>query len=135
MAKPPGLLESPRRRLGSAKRKIRRLEKRIATFFKNKPGGPITETDAKGVTTHAFKFNRKIPDSWADAAVEAIEALRSALDQCGYAVAVRSGIAEPKNAYFPFGDTPAELDANAKGRCKDLRPNGQLFSTSPRPSR
>src|SRR6266403_172934 len=49
MAKPPGLMESPKRRLGSAKRKIRRLEKRIATFFKNKPGGAVTETDAQGV--------------------------------------------------------------------------------------
>jgi hypothetical protein len=122
MTKPPALLESPKRRLGSAKRKIRRLEKRIATFFKNKPGRSVSEVDANGVTTHAFKFSRKIPDSWADIAVEAIEALRSSLDQCGYAVAVRSGVPEPKNAYFPFGDTPAELDANTKGRCKDLPP-------------
>jgi hypothetical protein len=104
------------------KQHIRRLEKRIHTFFKKKPGGPFAETDANGITTHGFKFTRKIPDSWADVAVEAIEALRSALDQCGYAVAVRAGVAAPKNAYFPFADTPAELDANVKGRCKDLPP-------------
>jgi hypothetical protein len=122
MTKTPGLLESPKRRLKRAKEKIRRLEKRIATFFKKKPGAPITETDAQGVTTHAFRFNHQIPESWGDVAVEAIEALRSALDQCGYAVAVRSGVAEPRNAYFPFGDTPTELDANTKGRCKDLPP-------------
>lgn len=120
MVKPPALLESPKRRLRRAKDKIRRLEKRIAAFFKKKPGSLVTETNAEGVTTHAHRFTHQIPDSWSDAAVEAIEALRSALDQCGYAVAVRGGAVEPKNAYFPFGDTPAELDANAKGRCKDL---------------
>lgn len=122
MASAADLLASPKRRLARAKDKISRLEKRIATFFKKKPGTRVIETDAKGVTTHAFKFTRKIPESWADAAVEAIEALRSALDQCGYAVAVRAGVAEPKNAYFPFGDTVAELDANVKGRCKNLPP-------------
>jgi len=120
MAKKDDLLASPKRRLARAKEKIRRLEKRIATFAKNKPGILSVDTDAHGITTHAFKFRRQIPDSWADAAVEAIEALRSALDQTGYAIAVRAGVAAPRNAYFPFGDTPAELDANAKGRCKDL---------------
>lgn len=122
MADPKDIFASPKRRLARAKQHIRRLEKRISTFFKKKPGSRVTETDAEGVTTHAFKFNRQIPDSWADAAVEAIEALRSALDQCGYAVAVQAGIAEAKNAYFPFGDTPSDLDANVKGRCKDLPP-------------
>lgn len=114
--------ESPYRRLARAKKNISRLEKRIATFGKTHPGSLIAETDADGITTHAYKFSRKIPDSWADSAVEAIEALRSALDQCGYAVAVLSGVSDPKNAYFPFGDSAAELDANVKGRCKDLPP-------------
>jgi hypothetical protein len=122
MSKKPDPFDSPRRRLVRAKQHIRRLEKRIQTFFKSKPGGPITEVDHEGFTIHAFKFNRQIPDSWADAAVETIEALRSTLDQCGYATAVIGGIPEPKNAHFPFADTAVELDANTKGRCKDLPP-------------
>ena len=123
MSKPPPLLESPKRRLARAKANISRLEKRIATFFKRKPGDYIREVNPQGMTVHAFKFHRKIPDSWADVAVEAIEALRSSLDQCGYAVAMRAGVAEPKNAYFPFGDSVIDLDANVKGRCKDLPPD------------
>jgi hypothetical protein len=122
MSKVPPLLESPKRRLRSAKDKIRRLEKRIDKFFKNKPARHVVEPDTNGFSLHVLQFHRKIPDSCADVAVEAIEALRSALDQCGYAIAVRAGIAEPKYAYFPFGDSVADLDANTKGRCKDLPP-------------
>ena len=122
MSKAPDLLESPKRRLKRAKQKIRRLEKRIDRFFKSKLGRRVTEVDSRGVTTHAFNFDRKIPDGCADAAVEAIEAMRSALDQCGYAVAVKAGITEPKNAYFPFADNPTDLNANVKSRCKDLPP-------------
>ncbi len=122
MSKPPPLLVSPKRRLRRAQEHISRLEKRIGTFFKRKPGDYVAEVDSHGMTVHAFKFYRKIPDSWADAAVEALEALRSSLDQCGYAVAVRAGVPEPKNAYFPFGDSVVDLDANVKGRCKDLPP-------------
>lgn len=122
MSKPPPLLHSPKRRLARAKQHTRRLEKRIATFFKHKPARHAVETNPDGTRFHVLKFDRKIPDSWAEAGVEAIEGLRSALDQCGYAVAVRAGISEPRNAYFPFGDTVIDLDASTKGRCKDLPP-------------
>jgi hypothetical protein len=120
MSKQPPLLDSPKRRLARANQHIRRLEKRIATFFKKKPGESFSETDPKGITTHGYRFTRAIPDSWADGGAEAIEALRSALDQCGYAVAVKAGVTEPKNAYFPFGDTVTDLDGVTNGRCKDL---------------
>lgn len=86
--------------------------------------------DAEGFTIHAFKFTRNIPHSWADAAVEAIEALRSALDQCGYAAAVLGGKPAPTQAYFPFGDSVTDLDANTKGRCKDLPPEIQTLFRS-----
>jgi hypothetical protein len=113
---------SPKRRLSRAKTKIRRLEKRIKTFFKKEPYKASAEVDADGVTTHALKFTRKIPDSWADSAGEAIEALRAALDQAGYAAAVLGGKTSPKNAYFPFSDTPTALDQTTAARCKDLPP-------------
>jgi hypothetical protein len=96
------------------------LEKRIASFFKKDVGDRISEADDAGKIIHAFRFRRHIPNSWSDAAVEAIEALRSALDQCGYAIAVRSGVAEPKHAYFPFADNVVDLDANVKRACADL---------------
>jgi hypothetical protein len=96
------------------------LEKRIKAFMKKKPYTASADVDANGFTTHALQFTRNIPDSWSDSAAEAIEALRSVLDQCGYAAAVAGGVADPKNAYFPFADNVTDLNANVKGRCKDL---------------
>jgi hypothetical protein len=120
MAKHPNPFNSPRRRLARAKQHVNRLEKRIRTFLDRKPYKPVADTDATGTTTHAIKFNRNFPDSWGDAAVEALEALRSALDQTGYAAAVLGGVANPKYAYFPIADTMTDLDALTKGRCKDI---------------
>jgi hypothetical protein len=112
--------ESPERRLKRGKEHTRRLKKRIDSFFKKKPYKRVADMDAEGVTTHAFKSTRNFPNGWADATVEALEALRSTLDQIGYAVAVLAGAIEPKNAYFPIADTASGLDSVVKGRCKDL---------------
>jgi hypothetical protein len=112
--------ESPKRRLKRGKEHARWLEKRIQTFLKKKPHERVEDVDAQGFTTHAIKFTRDFPDSWVDAAVESIEALRSALDQTGYAAALLGGIAEPKDAYFPIADRVAGLDNVVKGRCRDI---------------
>jgi hypothetical protein len=114
--------ESPKRRLKRGKEHARRLEKRICSFLQKKPYERVEDVDSEGVTTHALKFTRDFPSSWADAAVEALEAFRSALDQTGYAAALLSGAANPKNAYFPIADTVVDLDGVVKGRCKDLPP-------------
>jgi hypothetical protein len=120
MSRTPDPFESPKRRLKRGKEHARRLEKRIATFLKKKPYERIEDVDAEGFTTHAVKFTRDFPDSWVDAAVESIEALRSALDQAGYAAAVLGGVEEPKNAYFPIADKIVDLDGVVKGRCRDI---------------
>jgi hypothetical protein len=112
--------ESPKRRLKRGKEHTRRLEKRIHTFLKKRPYERVEDEDSEGVVTHAMKFTRDFPDSWADAAVEALEALRSSLDQTGYAAALLGGVSEPKHAYFPMADTATGLDGVVKGRCKDL---------------
>lgn len=112
--------ESPKRRLARAKKYIRRLEKRIYTFMHKTPPGRGEEIDSEGWTVHSLQFSRPIPQSWGDSAGDAIEHLRSSLDQSGYAAAVLGGIKEPKNAYFPFADTPGQLATVIRGRCKDL---------------
>jgi len=120
MSRKPDPFESPKRRLKRGKEHARRLEKRIHTFLKKKPHERVEDVDAEGFTTHAVKFTRDFPDSWVDAAVESLEALRSALDQTGYAAATLGGATEPKNAYFPIADKIADLDGVVKGRCRDL---------------
>lgn len=120
MSRKPDPFTSPRRRLARGQEHVRRLEKRIQTFLKKEPHKSIAETDADGTTVHALKFTRDFPESWADGAVEALEAFRSALDQTGYAAAVLGGVTEPKNAYFPMADTATDLDGVTRGRCRDL---------------
>ena len=120
MSRKPDPFESPKRRLKRGKEHARRLEKRIQSFLKKEPHQRVEDTDAEGVTTHAIKFTRDFPHSWGDAAVESIEALRSALDQIGYAAAILGGASEPKQAYFPIANTASDLDTVVKGRCKDI---------------
>jgi hypothetical protein len=120
MGKKTDPFESPKRRLARGKQHIRRLDKRIQTFLKKQPHKRVAEPDPDGSVVHAIKFTRNFPDSWVDAAVEALEAVRSALDQAGYAAAILGGAVDPKNAYFPIADTDADLDNVTKGRCRDL---------------
>jgi hypothetical protein len=96
---------SPKQRLSRANDHIRRLHKRIETFIKKAPCHRVIELDTDGVTKlHKFKFTKRIPDSCTHSAAEALEALRSALDQIGYAAAVASGKVAPKKTQFPIGD-------------------------------
>jgi hypothetical protein len=120
MSKKPDPIDSPKRRLARAKQHIRRLEKRIQTFFKGKPGGPITEVDPDGSTIHAFNLLAKSPI--VGLMPPSKRSRPFVLPSTNASAAVLGGVAEPKNAYFPFADTAIDLDAITKGRCKDLRP-------------
>ena len=113
---------SPKARLKRANEHINRLHKRIEKFFKQAPYRQVVELDADGVTQlYKFKFTKRLPESCTHSAAEALEALRSALDQIGYAAAVASGKIAPKRTQFPIGDDPAGLE-NLIGRkvSKDL---------------
>jgi hypothetical protein len=95
-------------------------------FFKRAPYARVVEPDPNGVNQlHKIRLTRQIPAKMTSVAVEAIENLRSALDQAGYITAVRSGLVEPKGAYFPIADSAAQLETDVIGRrrCKDLPPD------------
>ncbi len=102
--------ESPKARLKRANAHIARLHKRIEVFFKKAPYRTVVELDADGVTQlHKFKFTKRLSESCVHSATEALEALRFALDQIGYATAVASGAVLPKRTQFPIGDDEAGL--------------------------
>jgi hypothetical protein len=102
---------SPKQRLSRANDHIRRLHKRIETFFKKAPYSRVIELDTDGVTQlHKFKFTKRLPDSCVLSATEALEALRSTLDQTGYAATVAAGKVSPKKTQFPIGDDAAGLE-------------------------
>jgi hypothetical protein len=113
---------SPQARLNRANQHIARLHKGIERFVNQRPYKEITELQADGVTeVYKFKITKTLPESCVHAAAEALEALRSVLDQSGYAAAVASGKITPKRTQFPIGDDPTGLE-NVIGRkvAKDL---------------
>jgi hypothetical protein len=122
MAASHDLFQSPKARLKRANEHIVRLHKSIEGFFKRAPYRRAIELDTDGVTRlHKFKFTKTLPESCAHSAAEALEALRSALDQTGYAAAVTSGKVTPKRTQFPIGDDPDGLENLIKRNvCKDL---------------
>jgi hypothetical protein len=83
----------------------------------------IREPDSDG-TAQLFKFKFRVPFpiSWTHSAIEALEAMRSVLDQAAYAAAIASGKITPKRTQFPIADSPDELENLIVGRkvCKDV---------------
>lgn len=126
--------ESSKRRLLRAKQHIRDLDSRIEKFFKKQPHKRAVDLDADGLTElHKVKLTKPVPAQFSDRTAETIEALRSALDQTGYAVAILAGAVEPKSAYFPIAETDTGLEMVIKGRCKDLPPDIVSFFRSFKP--
>jgi hypothetical protein len=121
---------SPKKRLSRANDHIKRLKKRTDSFFLKVPHQRVIEKDAEGLDAHLIRFKKKIPQSCIDSATEALEALRSVLDQTGYAAAVLGGAAVPKSSKFPAGDTPTDITNDIRRGCKDLPPSvASLFES------
>jgi hypothetical protein len=102
---------SPKARLRRADQHIARLHQKIESFFKKPPYRSVVELDDDGVTQlHKFKFTDRLSPDCVHDATEALEAMRSVLDQTGYAAAVAGGKVFPKKAQFPIGDDLAGLE-------------------------
>jgi hypothetical protein len=117
------LFKSAKRRIGQAKTHIQNMEAGIKGFMDSTPYAVFTEPDPQdpeNFTLLKVRQTEALPIEFSNMAVDAVDALRSALDQACYAAAVGAGAVEPKSAYFPFADSAAELETAIKGRCKDL---------------
>jgi hypothetical protein len=111
---------SAKRRLARAKQHIRRFEKSRKAWHAKRPYKRITDLDIDTLM-HKVKITKPFYVAMIDASSEALEALRSVLDQAGYAAAVASGKAKPKRAHFPFGDDAAGLgNTIGRGSTRDL---------------
>lgn len=119
------LFRHSKRRIARAKTHIEALGAGLEAYYQSRPFKDVEELDRTGpVPMRVFKIvvTKPLDDELNDRAVEAIDALRSALDQACYASARSFGHQDPKSAYFPFADTEADLENTIKGRCKDLDP-------------
>lgn len=111
-------------RIARAKEHIRNLDRRVKRFFDSKPYANVIERDENGTQDlHKVKLTKSFPAGITSVAAEAIEGLRSALDQAAFATATFTGIKHPKSAYFPISRTESDLDAVIRGRCKNIPPD------------
>jgi hypothetical protein len=117
------LFHSPKRRVARAKEHIADLKSGIDAFFETKPYARVVERNAKGFEEHKIRLTANIPDRITDLVYDAIEALRSSLDQAAYAIAVASKVERPDLIHFPIADDAAEFEKVLKGRCKGLPPD------------
>jgi hypothetical protein len=115
------LFERPRRSLAGARQRIAELDAGIKAFMDAKPYANLAEPNrTTGEIEHKIKFTRRIPREIEDAAIDAIDGLRSALDQVGHACAVAAGTSLPRSACFPISRDRAQIDGVIARRCQDL---------------
>lgn len=115
-------LHNSRYSVTHAKRHIHNLETEIAAFFATNPYARVVDHDAnRAQDVHKVKLVKPMPVSLPGIAFDALNNLRSALDQAGFAVAKTVG-KDGHNAKFPFGDNLNETAGRIKGPSKDIPP-------------
>lgn len=113
---------SPKRRLAHAQRRIDELEA-LLTEFEDSMNRWVEFDPKRGQDAHSIRFHKELPVVSEDIAAEALLALRSCLDQCGYAAATGAKKVKPKKTYFPISrGSPADLADVVKKNCIDLPP-------------
>jgi hypothetical protein len=97
---------SPKRRLARARNHIDNVEAGIQAFLDRKPYARIVERNAQGAEEHKIKLVIPLPDEITDLTYEAIEAMRSSLDQATYAVAIACNSKRADLIHFPSRTLP-----------------------------
>ena len=82
---PDDPFHSAKRRVARARDHIHNLETGFRAFVDGKHEALVKEVDAEENTIVKVKLTKPLPDELTDYAFEAIEALRSALDQAAFA--------------------------------------------------
>jgi hypothetical protein len=114
--------------IAHAKRRIRELEADIELFIKSDPYTRSVEPDTKrGKDIHKIKLIKPMPAPIPGTAFDALNNLRSALDQAGYVTASARGKAGD-HAHFPFGDTLQEAERGHKDKGRSREIPWQIFN-------
>jgi hypothetical protein len=111
---------SPKRRISRAKEHIADIKSRAGSFFHTKPYARVVERNAQGLDEFKFKLAKPLPTQITDLAYEAIEALRSALDQATHPIAIVCKVKRPDLIHSPIGDDAADVDNILNGRIKEF---------------
>lgn len=104
--------------IARAKHHISDLKRQVTEFIKSEPGAVFGEID-ENTSEQVFKlkFIKPLPYHLPGIVADAVNNLRSALDQSIYAIAVTIGVAGWWNL-FPFSSDAAHFPSRAKGCCK-----------------
>lgn len=120
------VFQSSRLTLLRAQHHIDDLNAKINEFVSNQPWSMIVEPDFQTrQNVVKVKFARRLPNDLPCILFDAVNNLRAALDQAGYASAIAGGKINPKKTNFPFADDLTGLNDNIDGKrsvCKDLPP-------------
>jgi hypothetical protein len=113
--------DAARRKLSWAEKRLDELNTELADYRYRNPYKKVVELhpDLPRHTIHKVVPSEPIPDSTIDLTAEVVGALRTALDSSVFDIALAAGVADPRNAAFPFAGTLGEM-AGALGRCKDV---------------
>lgn len=113
--------QSSRESVDWAKNHITNLESQAVAFFNTNPYSRIVEIDPNTAEkVHKVRLVKPLPVALSHIAFDAVNNLRSALDQAGFAAGILAKPGNPKYTNFPFADSAAQLEVVIKGRCKDI---------------
>lgn len=109
--------------LRHAQRRLDEFKREVLIFRDKSPFKIIPEFNPEtGKDDHKIRSVEAVPDLLAGCAFDVIVNLRAALDQAGYATAIAAAPNKGRDAHFPFGLTPAEVQSRKNGRSKDIPP-------------
>jgi hypothetical protein len=114
--------KSPRRRLARAREHILDIKSRQGSFFQTNPFKRVVETNSEGLREHKIKLTSELPEKITDLAYEAVEALRSTLDQALYPIATACKVTRLNLVSFPIADTPGENEKTLNNQLKGFPP-------------
>ena len=114
--------------ISRAKHHISDFERQNVEFFATNPYSQVVEIDPDtGDKIHKVKLIKPMPIALPGIAFDAVNNLRSALDQAMYGMTLAAGV---KRAYFPFSNNAANFQNSVNGWCKELpKEIGDIVST------
>lgn len=115
----PDPFESSRYSIEHANRHIQNFHAEWRSFMDGDPYAQVVEYGFPDIDIHKVKLRKPLPHALGAIAFDAVNSLRAALDQAGFAVAVAANT-RGKNAHFPFGDSAAEVNSRKSGPAKDI---------------
>jgi len=118
--------KSSRFSLDHANKRLIEFTREIVTFRKSDPYAVVTEPYPNSTDeTYKVKLVKPFP-VLSGTAMDILNALRSSLDQAGFASAVLSG-ARGSRAKFPFGETAAEAEGRRKPKATSAQVPKEIF--------